>query len=520
VAATVALATCGTRDAIPDLLAALEDPEPLVAQGAAMALENLTGQQLDFNAFTSAEKRKLDAAGWRQRMAQTPWSKIEQDLLTQLGSGDRDKARRAAVALGHIGSSAVASALRAYVKTESTVNPYPSWKKSHRGDNTRFNAQEAVNPRSLQAATRALGLLKDEKAINMLSEIIAKNNDAASGNLFLVEAAVEALGRIGGPQAESALLTAFSRFKPYQTYCEWYGDHGALIACHASPPHYFVIEALDAMGSTRADAIIPQLIRSVPTDPARALLLANDDYESLVGRIVRRNRGEGLVVETCLSILGDASATRDNSIANAIGTVHGAWAGKPGPKIRAAQILSLVCRNSDYEPKVRAALERYRLTTTDIQRQFNTGIPIVNKLPTKHWTCFFLARTLGNLMDPAAVPTLLAGLGQDAEAAYGYPDPLGPAVHFLHNDLTPCWRAACAWALGEIGDPQAVPALLAVVNDLKNATDTRHAAIEALAKLAQPKHLEAIRKTAEKYPEISTGNSLLTLSKQLEDKKP
>ncbi len=35
------------------------------------------------------------------------------------------------------------------------------------------------------------------------------------------------------------------------------------------------------------------------------------------------------------------------------------WAGHPGSENRAAQILSLVCRDPQYEPRIREALRRY-----------------------------------------------------------------------------------------------------------------------------------------------------------------
>jgi len=116
---------------------------------------------------------------------------------------------------------------------------------------------------------------------------------------------------------------------------------------------------------------------------------------------------------------------------------------------------------------------------------------------------------MGNLADPKSTHALIAALQSPAEAANGYPDPLGPGVLFLHNDLTPCWRAASAWALGRIGDRRATAPLLAVVGDLKNATDTRHAAAEALQRIADPASLEPMRKLAEGYPEVSTRRALL-----------
>jgi hypothetical protein len=146
--------------------------------------------------------------------------------------------------------------------------------------------------------------------------------------------------------------------------------------------------------------------------------------------------------------------------------------------------------------------------SNDIPRVFDKGIPVVFKLPVRHWVCFYLGRTLGEIGDARAVATLCAALASPNEFANGSPDPLGPGVLFLQNDLTPCWRAAAAWALGCIGDARAVPALLKVAGDFGNATDTRHAAAVALGRLANPASGVTLRKLAADYPEISTRKAL------------
>jgi len=511
VASAIAMAVCGTRESVIPLLESLTDPDPLVGQAAAIALENLTGHPRPFDAFAASDHKALQADAWRQWFGDAGWEKIEQALVGQIQSPDRDVVRRAAVALGHTGSEMARVALRRYVTTGRDDNPLPAWRNAgHTGDAARFNSLAAVNPRTLQAAVRAIGYLKDADAVPMLAETLGRHRDAATANLFLAEAAVEALGRIGTPRAETALVDAFALLQDYPSYTSWYGDHEALMACHASPVHYFVTETLDTLGSTAARGIVPHLIRSVPVDPDRALLLGNDDCETLVGRVIRRQGAEPEVVETCLAILGDPQAVPTKEIKDAISTVHRCWAGHPDPENRAAQILSLVCRDRTYGPRIYAAFDRYRKKPTDIPRVFDTGIPVVLELPAKHWACFYLARSLGNLADPQSTDALVEVLRQEpSEAAAGRPDPLGPGVLFLHDDLTPCWRAAVAWALGRIGDRRAVPELLAVVRNLKNATDTRHAAAQALGRIADPGSLAALRQLAADYPEVSTRRTLL-----------
>ena len=525
VAAAMALAGCGTRQSVEPLLAALADPDPLVAQSAAIALENLTGHlEAGYNAFAPLAERNGQARAWRAWFAGTNWDAIEQQLVARLQSGDRDAIRRAAVTLGHVGGSRAREALRAYVSAERLNNPYPVWRKRYRGDGARFNSLSEANPRTLQAATRSLGYLNDAASTEMLAKAVADNSDSTNGNLFLAEAAAEALGRIGTPRAQDALVASMKGLRDYFYYTGWYGDHSALYACHSSPVHYFITQALDATGSTRAAEIVPHLIRSVPTDPDRALMPYNDDCETLVGRVIRRNGAEATVTQTCLSILGDEQAKPVKEIADAIRTTYKAWAGKPDPENRAAHILSLVCRDRSYEPRISAALDRYRdkPVRADLIRAFGGG-GLPRATPVKHWVCFFLARQLGNLGDSrlatpveqrpvrdATVDSLIAVLEKcPPEAAAGRPPADDPAVLFLHNDLTPCYRAAAAWALGRIGDKRAATVLLKVLGDLDNAPDTRYASAEALGRIADPATLAATRRLADDYPDFATRRALL-----------
>ena len=518
VAAAVALASCGTRLSIPPLLDALAGGDPLLAQAAAMAIENLTGFAEELDAFGPEARKNRQVERWRQWFERTSWNEIEAELVQRLDSSDRDVVRRAAVALGHTGAGAAREALRRYVLENRDDNPLPAWRQGgHRGDNARFNALSPVNPRTLQAATRSLGYLRDVRSIPMLVETIGRHSDPETANLFLAEAAVEALGRMESPVADAALVEAFAALQPYPRYTRWYGDHDALMACHASPVHYFITEALDARECRQATSIVPQLIASLPIDPDRALFLETDDVEEIVGRVIRRNGAEAAVVETCLALLGDPQASPVKEIQDAISTIHRCWAGAPTPENRAAQVLSLVCRDGAFEPRVREAFRRFSAMREEIPRVFDTGIPVVDELPRKHWVCFYLARTLGLLGQARSADVLIETLSSEpSEAAAGRPDPLGVGVLFLHDDLTPCWRAAVAWALGRLGERRAVPVLLAIVADLDNATDTRHAAAEALGEIGDPKSGAAIRALAADYPEVSTRRALLRACERLE----
>jgi HEAT repeat protein len=507
VAAGLGLSACGTRQSIPALLEALEDSYPVMVQAAAVALENLTAHAEPLDPFAPDDERQSQVAVWRAWFQANPWNVVEQSLIQRISSEDRATQRRAIVALGHVGGDAGKAALRDYVAREKEKNPYPVFQGNNRTDRFTYPADSPLNPRTSQEAVRALGYLQDVDAVPLLRDVLAKHSEPKTGNLYLAEAAVEALGRIATPAAETVLIDTFGKLPDYVHYVGWYSDHPALYACHASPLHARIIAALDAIGSTRAGDVVPHLIRSVPTDPDRALFPESDTYEILVGRVaLRTGRGDELI-ETCLALLGDPEAAAVDDLKQAVSTTHGAWAGKPAPDNRAAHVLSFACRDQKYEPRLRAAYERYRAKPED---PINRPLGNPSWIPQRHWVLFYLGRALGNLGDPRSVDTLLASLSHDLnEARHGRPDPSEPNIHFLQLEYTPCWRAAAAWALGQIGDRRAVPTLLEVVANLDNATDTRHAAAEALGQIHDPSSVKAIQDLAADYPEVSTRRALL-----------
>jgi HEAT repeat protein len=120
--------------------------------------------------------------------------------------------------------------------------------------------------------------------------------------------------------------------------------------------------------------------------------------------------------------------------------------------------------------------------------------------------CFFLARALGKLRDEGSVGVLSSALTEDQKAVqFGVPDP--PNV-FLHNAMTPLYRAAAADALGRIGAPEAYPALMAAATDFDNSMDVRQAAARALGGTADSSRLAELTELAAGYPEVVAGNTL------------
>jgi len=478
-AAALSLSACGDAGAVEGLLGALGDPHPLVDQAVHVALSHITGRSVPFDAFAPNHARAVRA--WRQWGADRRSPRLLEPIVARLTGDDPSDVQQAMETLGRIGGARGAVAIRHWLAENSDADL-----------------------RVQMAAMRALGHLRDAGAVGLLAGILNDNIAPGRGSgfhelgfqqkpVYLAATAAEALGRIGKPQAEKALLAAWGKLHDFWHYTYRTGDHSWLMGCHSSVVHYRILEALDAMGSGNVRGIVGGILRSVPIDTDRGLLLENDAYEILVSRVVQRSGLAPAIMETCLAVLGDAAAKPSGQWKAAVtASPPASSCGRLCPEARAAHIASVVCLDSRYAKRLRAAFQRCRAAEPSRKRS---------------WTCFFLARTLGKLGDRGSVPALVSALvAETAEAGFGLENP--PSV-FVYKAMTPFYRAAAADALGRIGDPKAAPTLLKVVADFDNAVDVRHAAAGALVRLADRPILPALRKLAGTYPEVATRRALL-----------
>jgi HEAT repeat protein len=479
--AAVALAACADRTSVEPLLKVLDDRNPFVSQAANMALENITNHSVSFNAF-DAEQQKAMSGLWRRYFQSNDFDSIESALIGRLSSDDPVTVYKTIEALGHIGSQRAGKAVREYLS-------------SRLDSNLRISI----------AAMRTLGQLRDVDSVELLVKILDDNMLKDPGSapdlhelgwqqkpVYLAATAAEALGRIGTDTAEKALVERFTKLHDFWTYTNWTGDHTWLMGCHSSVLHFRIIEALDRMATTPPLPVVVTALKSVPIDTDRALLFETDSCENLTARLVNRSPFANDVIETCLAVLGDASAKSSENLKDAVTASPPAVSVLPQDAwSRAAQILSVVCIDNDFAPRVRSAFDRWRATEPS---------------RTRSWVCFFLARLLGKLHDEGSVPSLIAALHDDAaEASFGFEDQ--PNV-FVYKAMTPFYRAAAAHALGQIAAPESADVLLRTVADFDNALSVRDAAASALGAFDSPTVRLRLRMLAADYPEVSVRRSL------------
>jgi HEAT repeat protein len=407
---------------------------------------------------------------------------IEKSLIEKLASSDESERLNSARALGHVGSSDGAAALRKFVEEN-----------------------QGGSLRVAMAAMRSLGYLGDAGAVPLLTEILRANmnkDPGASPDLhelgwlqkpvYLTATAAEALGRIGGDEAISSLAEAMPKLLDFWKYTFWCGDHSWLMGCNSSPIHYRMIEAFDRGPTKIPRPTVLSMLKSVPIDKDRALLFESDSYEYLVGRVVAGSGMADDIIETCLSVLGDPNAKWIRDVNEAVtASAPAVSVGPHDPQSRAAQIASVVCLDKRYAERFCEVLDRYRK---------------IEPSEEKSWVCFYVARLLGRLGGDDSVRSLVAALANDKkEAEFGYEDP--PNV-FVYKARTPFYRAAAAFSLGCIGDPGAVDVLMEVVTDFDNAVSVRNAAAESLIRLKAHTPSKKLREIAQSYPEISTQRLL------------
>ncbi|MBM4048914.1 MAG: hypothetical protein FJ279_27750, partial [Planctomycetes bacterium] len=83
-AAALSLGWCGGRRAVAPLLEKLDDPDWLTRQAAHVALTNLTGMEMSFNALAPNAERQRQAQAWRDWWCQAPADAPPADVLALL----------------------------------------------------------------------------------------------------------------------------------------------------------------------------------------------------------------------------------------------------------------------------------------------------------------------------------------------------------------------------------------------------------------------------------------------------
>ncbi len=450
------LAWIGGRGQVPLLLESLGDSDWVVRQGACAALQNITGNELPFDALASDETQRRQADAWRTWWQSAPDGKVP-DLVVKLAeSPDLDSRLRAVRASGSLGGKGatdlVVNVLHASepdaAAIRDLVDPFAP---PERRDQTRFTI--------MQAGLRALGRLRDPQGLTVLREYL--------GQVQFARYAADGLGEYGGEEAATALLEVADRYVPdIGRRFEWAADDMEWPANPLSTAMavYTALLRLPVQGEN--------LIRLVELAPGAAgqVRVQHDRgvfYKPEVTRVVGAHVLEMAGMRRTLTrrifeLLGVAEANdRLLELPQPLEKLANAYRD---------ELLPGFCDPGD-APMLIALLDH----------------------PSNRARMMACKALIFASATEAAEPIAARLAASKAEADYGF------VRDFLldpHRDPTPRWRETYARALGALGAAEQVPLFTRLMNDERSVVDVRYAAARALVELDTPDAVEALREAA------------------------
>jgi hypothetical protein len=414
----IALGRLGTGKSIPHLIAHLEDTWWEIRQNAWLGLTRMTAQN-----FAPTEKAKW-SEWWGQR------ENYESTLVAAIPGGTEGISRRDALrALRHLAGPSSEPALLDLLR--SGQNPALSL------DERRFICE-------------ALERVGTSNAVPVLA---GQHIDAAAW----------ALGRIGGHEAEQALLK-FPKILP-------------------------VLIALDRLHSANAGSFLPHLVHSFGlvtfrSQPDDVHMHDPQPVQRVAANLILRSGHAPLLIELVLQELED---TMNPPIPH-------------GPRPEAPEAWKRMFERMRQELKPGFVRDDGTTTTQPVTAVYHIAsdpalvprlIPLL-KHPA-YVPRVYVALLLGKLGAAEATPALIEIIRE----GYSFSDvtTLASGKHFEHSQ-TVRWRGFLCMALGRMGGDDARRALETFASDPSQPRDVRYSAVVGLAFIRSPESLPVLRNVA------------------------
>lgn len=297
--AVLALAWCGRRAALGDLVARLDDDAWAVRQSAWVTLTNLTGMDFPFDSLATQEERTAQAVVWRAWVAALVPDTLPADVVTLLASDHHAEVARGARAAGALGGAEAVSHVRAAIRRWETM----------------ANEADAEAKWRVQAGLRALGRLGGPEALSVLTAFLQ--------NPQWARYAADALGDLGGEQAAAALLAAFpDHARSERTAISRANERNQGPRTHSSDqpvtdardrmlavPYAMALSLsripfTDAENLARLRAIAPQLTAQIPADIDSIVVYEEEPYQQLIRHLLERADMRQLILDAAFAALG------------------------------------------------------------------------------------------------------------------------------------------------------------------------------------------------------------------------
>ncbi len=485
--AAIYLGLCGGVEHLDALMEAMSDEDWSVRQSAHVALMNLTGQDLPFDALADKAVQDDQRNDWKEWLDNRPSDAVPPSIIALLDAElpeqaeDFVRCEQGVRALGVFGSSDDATAIIRFLEPYIGQNELEPVRSGHHHGSS-LRTEEYVERIFVQVAIRSLGQLGGDKATETLIALL--------DNPQLAFYAADALGDIGSAKVAEALIRVFPEYaitpegrtnwkndtKYYGIVPKFHDDDAPKYTATDRVPRtaYAIVHALIRCelpeGEALADILgdmIPGMVATMPSMHDTSIFYEPRSYNMMVAYLLEHAGLRQDVVHLFMNARGEEIALE-----------------KELPHLTSMTLLSRFKGQEQWNTVIFPALA----TPSEDNIQYFT-----NMLDDKqNYARISAARTLINMDAKSAAEAVyerLNALPDDIERGY-----VGRFETEEFNVESGRYKEAYIRALGKLGGTDAHVALLKrLCLSEDNNLEIRYAAAQALADIASESALEALR---------------------------
>jgi len=346
-----------------------------------------------------------------------------------------------------------------------------------------YRTTQSVSPAEnsmVQICLRSLGRLGGDEARKALIAFLA--------NPRWARYAADALGDVGGKDAQAALIEAYPRFARSLRL------RGPKVLPRDDRPGldprdrmyqtpYAIALALSRMTITDPEnlkalvAMAPLLLANMPSDYDGAMLYESEAYQPVTAHLLEKAGLRQAACDAAFAYFGQGRKVPDTPTGKTLASLAKKYAGDVP---YAAIWLPTLCRDSKDIPALIALLDHENGWV-----RINTAKAIM---------------FIGDKRGVAPIARLLKA--SKPEATFGYYGEYFKKTegHAEYNDPAPRWREAMVRALGRLGAAEHIGMLTEIMWDDRNVLGVRHAVAVALDELGTDEAIEVLKQTEADHP--------------------
>ena len=333
----------------------------------------------------------------------------------------------------------------------------------------------------VQVCLRSLGRIGEDEARKSLILFLA--------NPRWARYAADALGDVGGKDAQAALIEAYPRFArslslkaPKVLPRDDRPGLDPRDRMYQTP--YAIALALSRMTITDPEnlkalvAMAPLLLANMPSDYDGAMLYQSEAYQPVTAHLLERAGLRRAACDAAFAYFRQARSIPDTPMAKTLAELAKKYAGDVP---YAAIWLPTLCKDSKDVPALIALLDH-----------------------ENGWVRINAAKAIMFMGDKRGIAPIAKLLkASKPEATFGYYGEYfnnKTAGHAEYNDPAPRWREAFVRALGRLGAAEHMDMLVEIMQDDRNVLGVRHAVAVALDELGTDEAIEVLKRIEVDHP--------------------